>query len=69
MITGQRLPLLDSHRRVDVGGVQVLERVIQQQLDSNVTDVSDSTITEMRYWAIQHANPADFHNKTYWINA
>jgi hypothetical protein len=44
-------------------------RVIQQQLDSNVTDVSDSTITEMRYWAIQHANPADFHNKTYWINA
>ena len=44
-------------------------RVIQQPPDNGLADVSNSTVTEMRYWAIQHTHPADFHNKAYWINA
>lgn len=44
-------------------------RVIQQPSDSGLADNSAPPINEMSYWAIQHAQPADFHNKTHWINS
>ena len=44
-------------------------RVIQQPPDNGLADNSASTVDEMSYWAIQHAHPADFHNKAHWINS
>lgn len=43
-------------------------RVIQQPPDNSLADSSAPTVDEMSYWAIQHAQPADFHNKAHWIN-
>lgn len=44
-------------------------RVIQQPSDSGLAANSAPTVNEMSYWAIQHAQPADFHNKAHWINS
>lgn len=43
-------------------------RVIQQPPNNRLADSSAATVDEMSYWAIQHAHPADFHNKAHWIN-
>jgi len=43
-------------------------RVIQQPSDSGLANSLAPTVDEMSYWAIQHAHPADFHNKAHWIN-
>ena len=55
---------------VDANGNYALNptRVIQQPSDSGLADNSAPTVDEMSYWAIQHAHPADFHNKAHWIN-
>ena len=58
------------NKLVDAKGNYALNptRVIQQPSDNGLADNSAPIVDEMSYWAIQHAQPADFHNKAHWIN-